>query len=146
MLPPDSLQEEDWMLELNKAEIVAELEAMVSTRLFGRGQWLTDHETACAVHQKLVNLGLVERVSDESDTWRNTALGNEMDVDLFGVFMGFFDVWDVPCILESRCLIDEMELDDIYERMDTKANPETVVIGYVKRAYLDYRNATKCLH
>jgi hypothetical protein len=134
------------MFAMNKAEIVAELEAMVSTRLFGRGQWLTDRETVCAVHQKLINLGLLERVSDQSDTWRDTPLGKELDVDLFGVFMGFFDVWDVPCILEDRCLINETEADDVYERMEAKANPETVVIGYVRRAYLVYRKATKFLH
>jgi hypothetical protein len=132
------------MLELNKAEIVVELEAMVSTRLFSSHQWPGDWETLYAVHQKFMKMGLMERIS--SDTWRNTPLGMEFDVDLFAVFVGLFDTWEVPSILEHHRLIDDSELDDIYERMSIKGNPEAVVVGYVRRAYFDYRNATKFLH
>jgi hypothetical protein len=131
---------------MNKAEIVAELEAMVSTRLFGDHEWLTDRETFCAVHQKLLDLGLVETVPGKPDTWQDTPAGKEVDVRLFEVFVGLFDVWDAAMILEDRCLIDEDEADAIYERMSTKANPESVLMGYVKRAYFDYRKASKFLH
>ena len=88
------------MSEMTKAEIVAELEAMAWNRLFNCRQWLADRETVWAVEQKLIKMGLVERIS--SDTWRNTPLGTELDVDLFEVFMGLFDVWEVPYILEDH--------------------------------------------
>ena len=82
------------MSEMNKAEIVAELEAMAWYRLFNCRQWLADWETIWALHQKLIKMGLVEHIS--SDTCRHTPLGTELDVDLFEVFMGLFDVWEVP--------------------------------------------------
>ena len=41
-----------------------------------------------AYDRKLIQMGLIEQVRDEPPTWRNTALGNELDVDLFQVFMG----------------------------------------------------------
>ena len=132
------------MSEMSKAEIVAELEAMAWYRLFNCRQWLADRETIYAVNQKLIKMGLVERIS--SDTWRHTTLGKELDTDLFEVFMGLFDVWEVPYILEDHRLIDEWESDSICARMARKANPEFVLAGVVKRAYLDYRKATKFLH
>ncbi len=89
-------------------------------------------------------MGLIESLP--SNGWRNTTLGNELDIDLFGVFMGFYDVWEMPDILEQFRLIDESEIDGIYERMSTKTDPESVLVGYVRRAYFDYRKATKFLH
>jgi hypothetical protein len=132
------------MSEMTKAEIVAELEAMAWNRLYNCPQWLPDRETIWAVDQKLIKMGLVERIS--SDTWRNTPLGTELDINLFQVFMGLFDVWEVPYILEDHRLIDEWESDSIYARMSRKANPEFVLLECVRRAYLDYGKATKFLH
>ena len=129
---------------MNKAEIVAELETMAWYRLFNCHQWLADRETAWAVHQKLIKMGLVEHIS--ADTWRHTPLGAELDTDLFEVFMGLFDEWEVPYILEDHRLIDECEIDSIYERMSTEANPESILVGTVRRAYSDYRKTTKFLH
>ena len=64
-------------------------------------------------------MGLVERVcvEPETETWRNSPLGRELDVELFEVFMGLFDEWEVPNILEHYRLIDESEVDVICERM-----------------------------
>jgi hypothetical protein len=132
------------MSEMIKAEIVAELEAMAGHRLFNCRHWLADRETFWAAHQKLVEIGLVEHIS--SDAWRNTPIGAELDVDLFQVFMGLFDVWEVPYILEDHRLIDEWDSDSICARMARKANPEFVLAGVVRRAYLDYGKATKFLH
>jgi hypothetical protein len=130
---------------MNKAEIIAELENMVAARLFSGRPWLADWETNSAYHQKLIQMGLIEQVCVEPQTWRNTPLGKELDVDLFQVFMGHFGEWDVPFILEEYRLLDRSEADDIYERM-TEANAERVLSGYVKRAYFDYRKAAKFLH
>jgi len=59
--------------------------------------------------------------------------------------MGLFCEWDVPMTLENYRLIDESEVDAIYARM-SEANAETILSGYVKRAYFEYRKATKFLH
>ena len=154
---------------MNKAKIIAELENMVVTRLFGRQPWLADPETCDAVRRKLMQMGLVEQVRDEplnrkliplnrepvqmglvevvSDepftTWQITPLGKELDVDLFEVFMGIKWKCDVPIILAEHGLLNELEFDAILECM-SDANAD--LSGYVKRAYFVYRKANKFLH
>jgi hypothetical protein len=46
---------------------------------------------------------------------------------------------------ETISAYDRKLIHAILERM-TEANAERVLSGYVKRAYFDYRNATKFLH
>ena len=129
----------------NKAKIIAELENMVAARLFSGRPWLADRETISAVDRKLVQMGLVEVVCVETQTWRATPLGKELNVDLFEVFMGLWDEWEVPMILKDYQLVDEAEAEALYARLD-KADAESVLIGYVKRAYFDYRKSGKFLH
>jgi hypothetical protein len=130
---------------MNKAKIISELENMVAARLFGRQPWLADRETCAAIDRKLLELGLWECISVEPCTWQITALGKELDAELFHVFLGMMEEWVVPIILERYGLIDESEADALYARMD-KTDAESVLIGYVKRAYFVYRKATKFLH
>jgi hypothetical protein len=130
---------------MNKAKIISELENMVVTRLFGRQPWLADRETSSAVNRKLIQMGLVELVCVEPETWGTSLLGKELDVELFLVFMGLFDASHIPIILELYGLIDESESDVICARM-AKADAESVLSGYVKRAYFEYRKASKFLH
>jgi hypothetical protein len=127
---------------MNKAQIIAELENMVVARLFSRQPWLADCETNSAYHRKLIEMGLVEQVHDEPPTWRSTPLGNELDVDLFQVFMGLWYEWEVPLILEEYGLINESEFNAILE-CTSDANAERLLSGYVKRAHFDYRKAAK---
>ena len=157
---------------MNKAKIIAELENMVVTRLFGRQPWLADPETCDAVRRKLMQMGLVEQVRDEplnrkliplnrepvqmglvevvSDepftTWQITPLGKELDVDLFEVFMGIKWKCDVPIILAEHGLLNESEFDAITINASSKVDAETLLSGYVKRAYFDYRKGSKFLH
>jgi len=154
---------------MNKAKIISELENMVVARLFGRQPWLADRETYSAVKRKLIQMGLVEQVRDEPlnrkliplnrkpvqmglvevvgdepfTTWQITPLGKELDVDLFEVFMGIKWKCDVPIILAEHGLLNELEFDAMLECM-SDANAD--LSGYVKRAYFDYRKATKFLH
>ena len=90
-------------------------------------------------------MGLVEQGCVEPQTWRNTPLGKELDVDLFEVFMGIIYEWDVPIILEEHGFLNESEFDAIFE-CTSEANAEGLLIGYVRRAYFIYRKATKFLH
>jgi len=131
-------------MTINKAEIIVELENMVVARLFGRQPWLADRETYSAVKRKLIQMGLVEQISVEMS--RITALGRELDVDLFKVFMGVICPWDVPITLEEYGLLNESEFDAITINASSKVDAETLLSGYVKQAYFDYRKATKFLH
>jgi hypothetical protein len=128
---------------MNKAKIISELENMVAARLFGRQPWLADRETYSAVKRKLIQMGLVEQISVE--TSRITALGRELDVDLFLVFLGVMHEWDVPITLEEYGLLNESEFDAITTEAP-KVDAETLLSGYVKRAYFVYRKAIKFLH
>ena len=130
---------------MNRAQIIAELENMVAVRLFSRRPWLADRETCCAIHTKLIQMGLVEVVSLEPQTWRHTPLGKELDVELFQAFMGHWNEWKIPMILEKYHLINEPEVDAIFE-CTSEADAERLLSGYVKRAYFDYRKAAKFLH
>ena len=80
---------------MSKAEIIAALENMVVARLFSGQPWLADRETNSAYHRKLIQMGLLEQVCEKPRTWRNTPLGNELDVDLFSVFKNH---WHLPFI------------------------------------------------
>ena len=127
---------------MNKAQIIAELHNMVVARL-GR-PWPADREAVSAVRRKLKQMGLVEQVRDEPLTWRTTPLGKELNVDLFQVFLGVCHV-DVPIILDEYGLLDESEFDAICE-CTSMADVESLLSGYVRRAYFDYRKAPKFLH
>jgi hypothetical protein len=58
--------------------------------------------------------------------------------------MGIIYEWDVPMILEENGLLNETEFDSILESA-SDADAESLLSGYVKRAYFDYRNG-KFLH
>ena len=123
---------------MNKAQIIAELENMVVARLFSGQPWPADPETVSAYERKLIQMGLIEQVCIEPPAWRNTPLGNELDVDLLQVFMGIICEWDVPIILEEYGLLHEAEFDAILE-CTSDADAKSLLDGYVKRAYFDYR-------
>src|SRR5262249_24115040 len=134
---------------MNKAEIIAELENMVVARLFSRQPWLADRETISAYRRRLMQMGLVEEVRTEPPTRRITPLGKEVDVELFQVFMGLWDEWEVPMILKEYGFLDESECDAIWEcaseayEYSSEDNGESVLSEYVRRAYFDYGKASK---
>jgi hypothetical protein len=130
---------------MNKAKIIAELENMVVARLFSGRPWLADREIISAYNRKPLQMGLVEQVCGEPQTWRNTPLGKELDIDLFQAFIGLWYEWEIPLILEEYGLLNESEFDAIIE-CTSEADAERLLSGYVKRAYFDYRKATTFLH
>ena len=67
-------------------------------------------------------------------------MGKELDLDLFLVFMGVICEWDVPITLEEYGLLSESEF---YTICASDVDAETLLSGYVKRAYFDYRKAAK---
>ena len=130
--------------DMNKAQIIAELENMAAVRLFSGQPRVADEETISAYHQKLTEMGLLEQVRAEPQTWRITPLGKELDVDLFQAFMGLRYEWEVQLILDKYGLINDSEFNAIPE-CTSDADAERLLNGYVKRAYFDYRKAAKFL-
>jgi hypothetical protein len=86
---------------MNRHEIVRQLHLIVDARLFGTAAWPVDRESTNRLHTTLLRMGLVEEVPGQADTWRNTPLGNELHIDLLEVFMGLWDEWDIPEILQA---------------------------------------------
>ena len=107
---------------------------------------LADRETCSAVHRKLIQMGLVEQICDEPQTWRNTPLGKELDLDLLLVFIGHWDECEIPIILEEYGLIDEGPSSTQSWNARPRPVQERLLSGYAKRAYFDYRKAAKFLH
>ena len=50
-------------LDLDKLEILQELDALIVARLFGHAPWLTDPETAIALQKMLMQMRLEEKIS-----------------------------------------------------------------------------------
>lgn len=82
-----------------------------------------DIEGRNPINRKLEELGLEERIS--SDTTRSTSLGRELETDWFSVFVGVWDEWDTPFILEQHCLIDEIDTSCICDQLETKDDQNT---------------------
>jgi hypothetical protein len=86
--------------------------------------WLSDPESA-ALQRKLEQMGLEERVPSASDTWRNTPLGRELHLDLLMVFMGLWDQWEIPMILEDHGLIDDLEAEHMQDLLQAGRDPDS---------------------
>jgi hypothetical protein len=95
---------------INKAEITEQLRNMTEERLFGDKSWpIDDH---AAVHQQLIAWGLLEE--NQTGTYAMTALGRELSVDYWMVFMGHHELREIPTILVvDYGLLTEEEVDNI---------------------------------
>jgi len=111
---------------------------MMHFRLFGRCYWLADREACDALSRKLDDLGLQERVSGDEDTSRKRPLGNELPLDLIMVFLGLWDEWEMPNILERHGLIDEIDESRIYDLLASSRDPERVLRPIVRKAFRDH--------
>ena len=101
------------MSEMNKAEIVAQLEAMVWHRLFNCRQWLADREKIYAVNLKLTKTGFGKNAYRPTPGELTISGKGLMLICSKRFIMGIWDVWEVPYILEHHRLIDECESDSI---------------------------------
>lgn len=123
-----------WIAE--RAALVSNLDALITARLFGPGKWLGDRESITAIENRLVELALEECGSD--GTWRNTALGNELNLNLLMVFSGIWDPYDAVMILEDFALIDRLEAWELYDALAARRDPERLLRKRVQAAYLRY--------
>jgi len=138
-------QSEILPVQMEKRTVVQGLHALMVTRLFGGCPWLADRKTCDALGRKLNELGLQEFVPGDNLTTRSTALGNELHVDLVMVFIGLWDEWEIPMILEDYGLIDEIDTDRIVELLETCSDPERLLRPIVRKAYRNYYNPSGLL-
>ena len=131
---------------MSRSKVVTQLHAMVDSRLFGRRPWLADRETCDAMFRKLHDMGLDEEVPGKPGTTRLTSFGKEQCLYLMMVFMGLFGECDMPWILEEYGLIDELECDEIFDRLEAGVDPEHVLLRIVRQAYLEFYNPTRLSH
>jgi hypothetical protein len=131
---------------MRRSEVLTEIEAMIFHRLFEGDQSLADRETAPVLTKRLEQLGLEERVPAEKDTWRSTALGRELHFDLLSVFLGLWDEWEVPTILEKYGVIDDLECEAIWDAFEAGRDPETILKKYVLKAYFAHYKLPKLMN
>jgi hypothetical protein len=124
-----------------KHEITTRLAVMSGTRLFGQEQWLVDREVAIKLDEALQAMGLYEQVS--ANTFRNTTLGKEVDVDLHMVFIGLSEPWEMIHVLEEHGLLDEDEVDHLFDLLQRdEEHYEPALKARVQQAYRNYHKAT----
>jgi hypothetical protein len=136
----------------NKASAIAALHEMIHERLFGAGLWLARGEAYLALHRRLNDLGLLEADPDRPGEVRPTPLGVEMNVWVLTVLLGLWEDAEIPMMLEDYGLMSEAEVNEVSEifiatawqhaniiRAEDKSNDsETLLLPYVRRAFLDY--------
>ena len=132
-------------MPMDKRTVIQDLHAMIVTRLFGGRPWLADREACDALRKKLDELGLQESVPGDDRARRNTALGNELQLDLVMVFIGLWVEWEMPMILEDHGLIDEIDTSRLFDLLETCSDPEYLLRPIVRKAYRDHYHPSALL-
>jgi hypothetical protein len=128
---------------MNKASVICKLHEITDHYLLGAGTWPADREKLPALNKTFRNLGLDEDVPGSPGTTRSTALGKELKIDLLMAFVGAWDIWEIPYILEKNGYLEESEAEELY------AGPlmdEPKLRWYVLRAYLNFCNRSHLLN
>ena len=111
------------------------LDELVRARLFNSAaSWPMDPSEIANIDRTFEILGLVERVSGDLDCWRNTPLGNAINLDLLMVFLGIWDEYEVPQVLRDNGLIDEWEYEHLWVLLGGGCDYATLRPA-VRRAY-----------
>ena len=123
-----------------KRAVIAEIQKMILTRLYGEGMWLADRDAVDVIDRRLRQLGLQETVPEDPSSTRATALGNELKLDLIMVFLGLLAEEEVPLILMNYGLFDEYDLEEFYDRMAWGFDPDRLLLPLVHNAYIKIFN------
>ena len=130
--------------KMNKAAIVCKLHEIADHYLFGTGQWPPDREVLAPFWKTLKELGLEEDAPGWPGSTQSTALGKELNVELMMAFIGAYDLWEIPRILESNGYLEELEADELYSALPEHADLE--LRRYVRRAYFRFCNRSTGLN
>jgi hypothetical protein len=120
---------------IDKAEITAQLRNMTEEVLFGDKAWPIDNNDE--VHRKFVEWGLIEYVN-ETD-YHASALGRELSVDHWSLFMGHHELSGIPDLLVEYGLLAQEEADHIiFDRWERDGEELAVVLPPIlRRVYRD---------
>ena len=134
------------MVNMDKTTALCQLHGIIDHYLLGSGRWPADREGLSAILKKVRELGLDEEVVPDSlpHTTRSTRLGKELQLDLLLAFVGAWEMWEIPSILEDNGYLDRFEAEELYS--DPPATAERKLHGYVLRAYFAYCRRTALLH
>jgi hypothetical protein len=91
---------------------------------WGQEQERENRETAAILGRKLEQMALEERVPGDAETWRSTPLGRELHSHLLMVFLGLWDEWEVPMILQDYGVIDDLECEAIWDLLGAGRDAE----------------------
>jgi hypothetical protein len=133
---------------MNKVAIICKLHEMTDHYQLGAGSWPASQEFLPAFYKMVRELGLEEDVPDSPGTTRSTALGNELNLDMVMAFVGAWDMWEMPYILESHGYLEESEAEELYIGLDNGLPPDAKrkLRWYVLRAYLKFCNRSSRLN
>jgi hypothetical protein len=130
---------------MDKAAIICRLHQIADHYLLGGGTWPADRESLLAFSKTVRDLGLDEDVPDSlPGTTRSTPLGKELKLDLVMAFVGAWDMWEIPDVLEEHGYIEETEAEEFWTR--PLAEAERRLRGLVLQAYFDFCNRSKRLN
>jgi hypothetical protein len=118
---------------IDKAEIAAQLRTLVEEVLFGAKPWPIDNNDE--VHRKFVEWGLIEYVN-ETD-YHASALGRELSVDRWSLFMGHHYLPEIPDMLVECGLLAQEEADHIiFDRWERDGEElKVVLLSVLRRVY-----------
>jgi hypothetical protein len=129
---------------MNKAAVICKLHEIADYYLLEEGVWPINQEFLQTFFKTVRELGLDEDVPEMPGTTRSTAIGKELNLDLLMVFVGAWDFWDIPHILEENGYVEESEADELYNGPPLGA--ERKLRCYVLRSYLKFCNRSSLLN
>jgi hypothetical protein len=126
---------------MDKAAVICKLHEIADHYLLGDGTWPADREGLQAFFKTVRDLGLDEDVASHPGTTQYTALGKELKLDLVMAFVGAWDMWEIPYVLEEHGYIEATEAEDLYASPSAEA--ERRLRWLVLRAYFEFCNRSK---
>jgi hypothetical protein len=114
-------------------DVRLKLHLLVNERLFVAKGWPPEPRMINAVLDKL---GLKERVDER--TLRSSRLGIAVDANLFAVWVGAWDICEVPALMEMRGLFTTEESQDLYDRMEDGEDVSDELRTLLQRTYFSY--------
>jgi hypothetical protein len=121
---------------MDKAAIICQVHKITDYYLLGPGTWPLDRDLLPAFLKTMRELGLDEDVPDSPGTTQSTSLGKELKLDLLMAFVGAWDIWEIPYILEANGFLEVPEAEELYNGPPLEA--ERKIRWYVLRAYLKF--------
>jgi hypothetical protein len=125
----------------DRTAAICKLHEIADYCLLGEGTWPI-HREGLEVFNKMVReLGLDEAMDGQPGASRSTALGKELKLDLVMAFVGAWDMWEIPGVLEEHGYIDEADTEDLCSGQPVEI--ERRLRWLVLRTYFEFCNRSE---